>query len=96
LLNKVGRTQEAFKEANVLLQHSSNNPIAWKLKLQKIAALRIERRYNEALEALQQYVQEYPNGFYPMSERTLIYRALGQLEKAHQEESAYEGFPPAE
>jgi regulator of sirC expression with transglutaminase-like and TPR domain len=84
ILNDANRPVEAIKAADAALV---KEPEEWQATMQKSRALRLQKKYPEALTEIEKIFAKFPNAMYIRGERALIYRAMGDLQKAYADEA---------
>lgn len=84
ILNDAGKTAEAIKAADLALK---NEPDEWQATMQKARALRLQKKYPLALAEIEKIFAKFPNAMYIRGERALIYRGMGDLQKAYADEA---------
>lgn len=84
VLNDANRPAEAIKAADAALV---KEPDEWQATMQKARALRLQKKYPQALAEIEKIFAKFPNAMYIRGERSLIYRAMGDLTKAYADEA---------
>lgn len=84
ILNDANKPVEAIKAADAAL---AKEPEEWQATMQKSRALRLQKKYPEALAEIEKIFAKYPNAMYIRGERALIYRGMGDLQKAYADEA---------